>query len=63
MHGGGEGEGELRGGEEVGGSVRGLQEVDDGDDFGEADVRRERVGAVAPLFLVSELEGAPWGHR
>lgn len=32
-----EGEGELRGGEADGGSVRGLQEVDAGDDIGEAD--------------------------
>ncbi|KAI3721749.1 hypothetical protein L2E82_32767 [Cichorium intybus] len=36
---GGEDEGELRGGEEIGGSIRRFQEVDDGDDNGEIDVR------------------------
>lgn len=38
LHGGREVKRELRGGEEVGGSVRRLQEVDDGYDIGEGDV-------------------------
>lgn len=60
---GGEGEGELRGGEEVGGSEGGLQEVDDGDGGGEADVRGGRAGAALAVFLVFELEEPPGGHR
>lgn len=38
LHGGGEGKGELRSCEEITGPIRGLQEIDDGDDIGEADV-------------------------
>ena len=39
MHSGREDQRELRGGEEIGRSVRGFQEIDDGDDNGEGDVR------------------------
>lgn len=47
-----EGEGELRSGEKDRGSVRGLQEVDAGDDIGEADFRDQGLGgAIAVLFV------------
>lgn len=41
LHGGGKSEREFRSGEEIGGAVRRLQEVDDGDGVGEGDVRGE----------------------
>lgn len=59
----GEGEGELRGGEEVGGPEGGLPAVDGGDGGGEGDLRRRRSGAAAALLPVAELAPPPPGDR
>lgn len=58
-----EGEGELRGGEEDGRAVRGFQEVDDGDDIGEADIGGGGIAGAVAVFFVSEFEALSRSNR
>ncbi|KAE8729222.1 hypothetical protein F3Y22_tig00003725pilonHSYRG00139 [Hibiscus syriacus] len=62
VEGGREGEGERSGGEEIGGSLRGLQEVDDGNDSGEADVPSGGIGAAVAVLSFVEFQGISWNH-
>ena len=55
MHSGGEGEGELRDREEIGGSAGEFQAVNGGYDRGEADVREEGFGAAAVVLSLVEF--------
>ncbi len=58
-----EGEGELRSGEKDGGSVRGLQEVDAGDDIGEADFRDQGLGGAIAVLFVSQFAVVSRSYR
>ncbi|VFQ99920.1 unnamed protein product [Cuscuta campestris] len=62
VRGGGESEGELRGGEEIPGPAGGLQAVDDGDDSGEGDVGEEGSGTASRMFPVAECPALSWSH-